>query len=136
MREIKFRVWDKYEKRMINIIGFCIGNTDIRIWYKEKGLVVNQSSSIDNIILMQYTGLKDKNDKEIYEGDIIAPCDFKNLSGYRVLVEFKNGMYCLKPNNIFITKREPLQIHLKRAIQAKNKYIKMGNINENPELLK
>ena len=51
MREIKFRAWNEAENKMYYEIE------DIRPRYK--------------IYLMQYTGLKDKNGKEIYEGDII-----------------------------------------------------------------
>ncbi len=53
MREIKFRAWDYDEEIMRK------NWTDISI------------VSSDRIILMQYTGLKDKNGKEIYEGDIV-----------------------------------------------------------------
>lgn len=55
-RVIKFRVWDKNENTMI-IPGFISNSPE---WNEEKGRV-----------LIQYTGLKDKNGKEIYEGDII-----------------------------------------------------------------
>ena len=54
-REIKFRIWDKINRmwlRCFNVNLFDIGD-------------------LPNVELMQYTGLKDKNGKEIYEGDIL-----------------------------------------------------------------
>lgn len=57
MREIKFRAWDEINKEMVYQSTGCNGMTNSKILQRYE-------------IVMQYTGLKDKNGKEIYEGDI------------------------------------------------------------------
>ena len=69
MREIKFRAWDKENKRMISSVGFT--DSDCGRHFQQEQYMVGESTNGTDWILMQYTNLKDKNGKEIYEGDII-----------------------------------------------------------------
>lgn len=75
-REIKFRAWDKIHKRMHYDIGFYIYDDGSGYVFDSKNTPPKIGGEgwwldVEEFILLQYTGLHDKNGKEIYEGDIV-----------------------------------------------------------------
>ena len=119
MREIKFRAWDKINKEMFNVESI---NFQERRVYKD----VVSYRNFNDIELMQYTGLKDKNNKEIYEGDILS--DGNDEKPYKVI--FENGSFRAEFEGDF----EEYSFDLIDVVAQGCEII--GNIYENPELIK
>ena len=92
-REIKFRAWLKEDKRMVNVETMDF--TDKSIQYLKRCEIINayilRRESFDDVELMQFTGVNDKNGKEIYENDLISCNKYKNI-----VVFFENGCFKIK----------------------------------------
>ena len=120
MEELKFRVFDPIKKKMhYNALPYWMGD----VIYLEKGEEKRLEPWADKEpILMQYIGMKDKNGKEIYEGDII-----KTNRGLSI-VQYEEYGYLPFMDQV---------INCSDAFYCWNFawYLVVGNIYENPELL-
>ena len=131
MRDIKFRAWSLIEKKWLNpesIIIWCdgsIGKIDPHCW--DGGVTTHEDYVGEKaLVLMQYSNLKDKNGKEIYEGDIVTHHYF-NENGIMIwhTGQSRWALEYLSDK----TKQEMFPID-------KDSFEIIGNLYENPELLK
>lgn len=122
-REIKFRAWN--EGKMVDLLAITPlaldANMNTQLALKGmSGLFLPFGGSIE---LMQFTGLKDKNGKEIYEGDIVS----HSMNDYTIplsVVSFKDGMF------VFSDDEDTTEL-----IESLDYCEVIGNIYENPELI-
>ena len=126
MREIKFRAWLKKEKMMIKWYPQFFSDTSPVTHYSDE---FPNPEDYDDIILMQYTGLHDKNGKEIYEGDILKVIFENHSENFRVdWSDIYAGWDCEGVSLSELLGMEHGEITHNVEI--------IGNIYENPELLK
>ena len=123
MREIKFRAWNPIKDRMAHSDAY----EGLHLFFKYVSAVDLQ----DNFQLMQYTGLKDKNGKEIYEGDILQ---FDYYYDYGQCGEHKTFTRQVDWNDTFCG-FSPIY-GTGTYIMPRERYEVIGNIHENKELLK
>lgn len=136
-KEVKFRVWDKADKVMCDVTYMKFSKVQyMNVGYRKNiyGKTVDENSLIDEnmsgtCVLMQYTGLHDKNGKDIYEGDIILAGYYKWKS--KVVWDEKCARF------IGLTNDKDVNIVYVDMVDKDDKstVVVIGNIHENPELL-
>ncbi len=118
MKEKKFRAWYRDQKRMFDVYGISWqtgASAKINRVVQKDGLMIDA----EDVDLLEYTGLKDKNGTEIYEGDILAD-DRRVKTEVRWEIMEYDGV---------------VSSHGWCIGEPEKYYEVIGNIYENPELL-
>ncbi len=129
----KYRAWLKTEKRIVEtddllVIDYDLTQIMTQQVFFERGLAVERDIKyydFEDIELMQSTGLFDKNNKEIFEGDIVLVLD----SPYTVFYDNERGSYRLKPHD------DRWNVDYMSNFSHGGNFEVVGNIYENKEQL-
>ena len=124
-RPIKFRIWDNLTNEMYcdALVGNCRGESTVPcVYLNDVGW-----AHTDNCVVEQFTGLLDKNGKEIYEGDVVVGYGTWNL-----IVSIENGHTVIKWTDYDSSKQ---CIYLEQEWINGEEAVVIGNIHDNKELL-
>ncbi|EAE6686670.1 hypothetical protein BG028_10325 [Listeria monocytogenes] len=126
MRDIEYRAFVKETKKMLPVTDLCFNETEsvgVSGCGNAKCTLCVDWYNFDDVVLMQYTGLKDKNGKKIFEGDIvdISVYDRLDWSSIKGKVVFLNGAWLVEDVG-----------HFAITLQSETNEIKIiGNVHEN-----
>ena len=125
-REIKFRAYHKEKKEIFEIASIDFEEKKAAL---SNGIIKLLNVDFKQFELLQYTGVKDKNNKQIYEGDIVKIIELEGYGEYCDQVEYTGRIECyisefrIQPLNLKLSDESTVEIEI------------IGNIYENKNLL-
>lgn len=125
----RYRAWDNWRERMSVVDRIYIDTKGVRL-YDDFG---EYWRDFNDVKLMQSTGLKDKNGKEIFEGDIVTDGEFARIVQYHQTLGFY--MFDEEGNERFFSDSATLEDFEEDAKIVSEILEIIGNVYENPELL-
>ena len=141
MREIKFRGIEKYhfacdeDRPKTMLYGAGLIQDSVNTWLidnpSRKSLALGMTKTIiEPETVGQYTGLKDGNGQEVYEGDIVQYKSLKAPNDHNIIIFYKGSF------GYFVGLCDPYFVAIKETYQRAEYWEIIGNIHENGDLLK
>ena len=125
MHDIKFRAWDREKKKMYEVENICFyGHKSVTLQYNP---VIKKA--IEDIEIMQCTGMKDSTGKEIYEGDIVVVGQDTGNKYDRYIMTFNDDSHS------YLAKQQGTLGSYIGPGYWNDKLMVIGNCWDNPELL-
>lgn len=131
MRKIKFRAWHAGHKHAAPQMLYDERPGDCLLWQSQRQNITQ---------VMQYTGLEDKNGREIYEGDILTSAEYPfqddgkyNYHGVIEWIDEEASFYMTK--RLANAEKRGVSNGISQPIESIEEFEVIGNIYENPELL-
>lgn len=120
MRDIRFRAWDKLKESIHDVAGINWIEGVVNLWKQTGSVRATYWAELDSVELVEFTGLKDKNEVEGYDGDLASK------AGAIWMITWNENEGCWQLKN---------ELYPPLPIRKLKEMIITGNIYENPELL-
>lgn len=151
MRTIKFRIWNPSGKNMLYDIDNVFECLKQQIMFDrtmpDRGFGFPYDHRSEGMVWEQFTGLKDRNGKEVYEGDVVRIVFNQNANSYNgsnvnltehiCIVEYNAAMagFCLRNTTDKTPNKHNFKVISFNHYRLRDVKEIIGNVHENPELL-